>query len=236
MSRIDMSVRLAVKAVFLRYLQLLSMKKLFFLLLCLLTLQTFAQTDSLQAVQEISAFQKKLNEEYKNRDESPLDPDDFKKFEGHRFFPIDLNYRVLAKLTVTGGTPFFSMKTTTSRYATERIYGYVTFTLTGKEFRLPVYQSKDLMQTAEYADYLFFPFSDETSGKQSYGGGRYIDLRIPKEGESLIIDFNMAYNPYCAYSARFSCPIVPAENMVDIEIPVGVMYQEKEKKAGSFHK
>lgn len=206
------------------------MKHLFlFLLLPIVSFRTFAQPDSLQAIQEITAFQNKLNDEYKNREESPLDPGDFEKFQGHPFFPIDLNYRVVAKLTVTSGTPFFAMKTTTSRYSTERIYGYVSFTLKGREFRLPVYQSKDLMATAEYADYLFFPFSDETNGKETYGGGRYIDLRIPKEGEELVIDFNKAYNPYCAYSARYSCPVVPAENMIDIEIPAGVMYQEKNR-------
>lgn len=144
-------------------------------------------------------------------------------------FPIDLDYRVEAKLEVANGMPFFAMKTTTSRYSTERIYGYVIFTLAGREFRLPVYQSKDLMATTEYADYLFFPFSDETNGKQTYGGGRYIDLRIPKEGDNLVVDFNMAYNPYCAYSARFSCPLVPAENQMDIEVAAGIKYHEKDK-------
>ncbi len=205
------------------------MKKALILLLTISYFPSFAQTDSL-AAQEIIAFQNKLNEEYKNREESPLDPDDFEKFQGHPFFPIDLSYRVVAKLNVTAGSIFFPMKTTTSRYATERIDGYVTFMLKGQEFRLPVYQSKDLMQTAEYADYLFFPFSDETNGRQTYGGGRYIDLRIPKQGDSLVIDFNMAYNPYCAYSARFSCPLVPAENMMGIEVPAGVKYLEKERK------
>lgn len=198
------------------------MKKISLVLLCFGGLHATAQTDSLEAVAEITAFQQHLNEEYKNRAKSPLNPWDFDKFEGHDFFPIDLAYRVNAKLTVTEGTPFFAMKTTTARVATERVYGYVTFTLGGKDFRPPVYQSRDLMQSPEYANYLFFPFADETNGEQTYAGGRYIDLRIPKEGDNLIIDFNMAYNPYCAYSARFSCPIVPAENQIDIEIPSGV--------------
>lgn len=205
------------------------MKKPSLFLLCICSLQAVAQTDSLKAVAEISEFQKKLNEEFKHRKESPLNSEDFIAFKSHDFFPIDLDYRVNAKLTVTEGTPFFGMKTTTSRASTERIYGYVAFVLTGKEFRLPVYQSKDLMQKAEYADYLFFPFTDETNGQQTYGGGRYIDLRIPEEGDRLVIDFNMAYNPYCAYSSRFSCPLVPAENQIDIEVPVGVRYQMKEK-------
>jgi TonB family protein len=85
------------------------------------------------------------------------------------------------------------------------------------------------MQTKEHADHLFFPFTDETNGKETYGGGRYLDLRIPKSGDDIVIDFNMAYNPYCAYSSRYSCPIVPADNQMNIEVPAGVKYQKKEK-------
>lgn len=205
------------------------MKKILLFVLCLCAVQSFAQTDSVKAVMEITAFQKKLNEEFRDRKQSPLDPKDFARFKSHDFFPINLNYRVNAKLIVTEGTPFMAMKTTTSRFSTERVFGYVTFTLSDRAFKLPVYQSKDLMQTAEYADYLFFPFADATNGKETYGGGRYIDLRIPKEGDSLVIDFNMAYNPYCAYSSRYSCPLVPAENQMDIAIPAGVRYLEKRK-------
>jgi uncharacterized protein len=204
------------------------MKNLSILLLCILTLHAAAQTDSLQAVAEITAFQKKLNDDYRDEKKTPLDRDDFAQFQGHDFFPIDLAYRVDAKFTVTEGTPFFGMKTTTSMLSTGRVYGYVTFTMKGKEFRLPVYQSKSAMEMEEYADHLFFPFSDETNGSETYGGGRYIDLRIPKEGDQLVIDFNQAYNPYCAYSGRYSCPLVPAENQLDIEVLAGVKYHKKE--------
>ena len=203
------------------------MKKTYLLLLCISTLQAVAQSDSLQAITEIVTFQQTLNEQYKSPDESPLDQEEFYDFKGHEFFPINLNYRVTAKLDITEGTPFFDMKTTTSRMSTERVYGYVIFTLEGNEFRLPVYQSKDLMKNEEYADYLFFPFTDETNDNETYGGGRYIDLRIPEEGDSLLIDFNMAYNPYCAYSPRYSCPLVPAENQMNIRVPVGVKYPKK---------
>jgi TonB family protein len=204
------------------------MKKTFIFLLCCGSLHASAQTDSLQAVAQIIAFQQNLNEEYRDRTKSPLNAWDLDKFEGHDFFPIDLNYRVEAKLTVTEGTPFFAMRTTTDRVATERVYGHVSFTLAGKGFRLPVYQSRDLIQNPEYADYLFFPFADETNGLQTYNGGRYIDLRIPKGTDRLVIDFNMAYNPYCAYSARYSCPLVPAENQMDIEIHAGVRDPKRE--------
>jgi TonB family protein len=127
------------------------------------------------------------------------------------------------------------MKTTTARMSTERVYGYLNFTLTGKSFRVPVYQSKEMMLNPEYADYLFFPFTDDTNGSETYAGGRYLDLRVPKEGDSLIVDFNLAYNPYCAYHSQYSCPIVPAENALDINVPAGVMYNEEHKSDTPKH-
>ncbi len=200
------------------------------ILICLsfYSLVSYAQNDSTSAINEIKLFQKELNAEYKNKTESPLEPKDLKKFKGLPFFPINLTYRVSATLTLTEGTPFLPLKTTTSRLANDRIYGYVEFEIARKAFTLPVYQSQDLMKKPELADYLFFPFTDLTNGEQTYSGGRYIDLRIPKEGPMLIVDFNKAYNPYCAYSHRFSCPLVPRENHIDIEIPAGVMHKGKE--------
>jgi uncharacterized protein len=203
------------------------MKKITLFIFTLASLSALAQSDSLNSLEEILAFQKTLNDEYKNREESPLEPKDFKKFKGHAFFPVNLSCRVHAKLTTTEGTPFLLMKTTTSRLSTDRIYGFVEFSIAGKMFKLPVYQSQDLMKKPEYADYLFFPFTDLTNGKESYIGGRYIDLRIPTAGTDLVIDFNQAYNPYCAYSPKYSCPLVPAENHLDIEIPAGVKYKVK---------
>lgn len=205
------------------------MKKFIILLCCLITcIQSLAQNDS-AAMQEILAFQQQLNDEFKDRTKSPLDPKDFKKFKGLPFFPVSLAHRVVARLEVTPGADFFKMKTTTSRLPDYRVYGYVVFSLLGKNFRMPVYQSQDLMKEPEYTNYLFFPFTDLTNGKQTYPGGRYIELRIPEEGQDIIIDFNKAYNPYCAYSHRFSCPIVPAENYMDVEVLAGVMYKQKKK-------
>ena len=128
---------------------------------------------------------------------------------------------VNANLKRTPNSEWFKMQTTTSRVSDERIYGILTFQLKGKTYNLNVYQGKDLMTTEGYEDYLFLPFLDNTNGEDSYGGGRYIDLRIPK-GNELIIDFNKAYNPFCAYNEKYSCPIVPRENYVDIEIRAGV--------------
>jgi uncharacterized protein (DUF1684 family) len=72
-----------------------------------------------------------------------------------------------------------------------------------------------------YVDYLFLPFSDATNGNETYSGGRYIDLRIPTS-DSVLIDFNKAYNPYCAYNPKYSCPIVPKQNRLPIPVRAGV--------------
>jgi uncharacterized protein (DUF1684 family) len=104
-----------------------------------------------------------------------------------------------------------------------RKYGKLLFTLNGQPQRLTVYQSQDLMQKPGFADYIFVPFTDLSNGHGSYSGGRYIDLRMPPAGSStMTLDFNQAYNPSCAYSHAFSCPIPPPENRLSVAIPVGV--------------
>ena len=173
------------------------------------------------ALAEIKKFQAELNEEYSNSDTSPLEPDDLKKFKGHDFFDINLKFRVKAKLTHQEGS-FFDMKTSSGKTKPYRVYGTIQFTLNEQSITVPIYQSKDLMSNPEYTDYLFLPFTDLTSGETSYGAGRYLGLRIPPTGDEVIVDFNQAYNPYCAYSKRFSCPIVPPENDIPVRIEAGV--------------
>lgn len=201
--------------------------KLTFILLLVIGLGfARAQNDSTTAVQENISFQKELNADYKNASKSPLEPKARKKFKGHDFYPIDLKYRVVAKLKLVENSAFTPMRTTTSRLPNYRVFAIADFTLAGKNFSVPIYQSQDLMSRSNYADYLFFPFTDLTNDKETYAGGRYIGLRIPK-GDELIIDFNQAYNPYCAYSHKYSCPIVPSENHLEIEVLAGVKLQSK---------
>ncbi len=179
---------------------------------------------------DVKAFQASLNKEYKDPEKSPLLPKALKRFKNHDFFPIDSSYRVQATLTTTENTPFFQMKTTTERLPSYRKFGLLQFNLQGKDFTVPVYQSKDLMRMKGYEDYLFLPFTDESNGKESYEGGRYLELRLPKEGSILEVDFNKAYNPYCAYNPKYSCPIVPEENHLPIAVRAGVRYIKKDVK------
>ena len=166
-------------------------------------------------------FQRELNAEYKDASSSPLKDKDRKHFKGLEFFKLDSAYVVKAKLERTPNSKWFKMKTTTERVSNERVYGVLSFEIKGKPYKLNVYQGQDLMQEEGYEDYLFLPFLDETNGLESYGGGRYIDLRIP-ESDTIKIDFNKAYNPYCAYNDKYSCPIVPRENYLKTRIEAGV--------------
>lgn len=166
-------------------------------------------------------YQREQNAKFKDASTSPLKDKDRKNFEGLDFFVIDSVYVVEAQFTRTPDEQPFKMKTTTDRLPIYIKYGELSFNLKGENFKLNIYQNHGLIEEEGYEDYLFLPFLDETNGIESYGGGRYLDARIP-EGNSMIIDFNKAYNPYCAYNDKFSCPIVPRENYLKTRIEAGV--------------
>ena len=177
--------------------------------------------DGKQPIQGETEFQRELNAEYKDATTSPLKEKDRKEFEGLNFFKYDSSYVVKAHFTRTENETPFKMKTTTDRLPDYVKYGFVEFVLNGENRRLNIYQNLDLIKKEDYVDYLFLPFLDQTNGLESYGGGRYIDLRTP-ENDSITIDFNSAYNPYCAYNDKYSCPIVPRENYLKTKIRAGV--------------
>lgn len=178
-------------------------------------------SDSLNAMEDIKRFQDKLNEDYADEKSSPLLKEDLEHFEGLDFFKIDTTYRVKAVFEKVLDADMFYMKTTTDRTPVYKVFGILTFKLHGETYTLNVYQSQELKLNPKYKDYLFVPFLDETNGEDTYGGGRYIDASIP-EGNTMLLDFNKAYNPYCAYNKKYSCPIVPAENTLPIAIRAGV--------------
>jgi uncharacterized protein (DUF1684 family) len=172
-------------------------------------------------VASAESFQKQINKEYADKKESPLTDEDFITFKTLDFYPIDAKYAVTATFLRTENEKSFKMKTTGARLPEYVKYGELHFTLDGKPFKLNVYQNIELSKKKGFEDYLFLPFSDLTCGKESYIGGRYIDMKFPKS-DTVLIDFNTAYNPYCAYNHKYSCPIVPLENDLDVEIKAGV--------------
>ena len=108
-------------------------------------------------------------------------------------------------------------------------YGTLNFTLKGKACELTIYRSQDDLRDEKYKDYLFLPFTDATSSNESYGGGRYMDVMTTSENTdgTIELNFNNTYNPYCAYNAKYSCPLTPRKNHLEIEIKAGIMVFEK---------
>ena len=168
----------------------------------------------------IQKHRDELHQEFLDTAETPLTEEGLKIFEGLDYFKIDSLYRVSASLVRTPDEKIFEMQTSTDRLPEYLKYGLAEFTLNGKKLKLNVYQNVKLANNEEYKDYLFIPFRDFTSGETTYGGGRYIETEIPNGG-NLIIDFNKAFNPYCAYNHKYSCPIPPLENTLKIAIKAG---------------
>lgn len=193
--------------------------KNFFLLF--LMVFSFGCAQEKQMLNGETDWQKKMNADFKDATKSPLKDKDRKKFTGLDFYKFDSTYVVTAKLKKTPDAKPFKMKTTTERRPDYVQYAVVTFTLKGKEYSLNIYQNLGLLDQEGYEDYLFLPFLDDTNGEGSYPGGRYTEARIPK-GDTIIIDFNTAYNPYCAYNEKYSCPIVPRENYIATDVEAGV--------------
>lgn len=195
------------------------MKKLLSAIFLLVATISFGQKNAVR--DSVLAFQKKINSEYANPKESPLKPNDLEKFKSLDFYPINEKLVVVAKFIKTPNEKPFQMPTSTDRKPMYVKFGEAHFSIDGKSYKLNIYQSQDLKKIEKYKNSLFLPFTDLTSGVESYGGGRYIDLEIPA-GNEIMIDFNRAYNPYCAYNHKYSCPIPPQENDLDLEIKAGV--------------
>ncbi len=140
-----------------------------------------------------------------------------------QFFPIDPAYCVPARFEKLVDAPWFQMVSSGSEKKTYRAFGLLYFSIHDTILRLTVYQSQRLMQIPEYADYLLVPFTDKTNGVSSYENGRYLDASVISfEQGSVLIDFNKAYNPYCAYvTGKYNCPIPPPENNLPLSINAG---------------
>ena len=179
-----------------------------------------ALSQNTELIAEAREYQEKLDSEYADPKESPLEKKDLKVFKGLDFFEIDPDYIVKADFVRTPSESPFTMKTSTDRLPVYVKYGELYFTLKGENFKLNVYQNQELVQDPEYFDYLFLPFTDLTKGDITYGGGRYIDLLLPLS-KKVTLDFNKAYNPYCAYSKEYSCALPTKEDYIDIALHAG---------------
>lgn len=173
----------------------------------------------------ISDYQIKLKEEWTNPETTPLKADERTDFKGISFFSIKKKYIINANFAPIENGKTLPFPTSAKKIKYYKEYGIVNFKLNGKQHELTIYQSDPPIEGYETS--LFLPFTDETNGNTTYGGGRYIDLELSDiQGGKVEIDFNKAYNPYCAYSKYYNCPIPPANNYLETEILAGVSYTE----------
>ncbi len=169
--------------------------------------------------QEIQSYRDKQIQEMVKDEFGPLRKD---QVEFVSFYPAKQDYVVTAAVEQLFNEPTFRMPTYDGTSNEYKRYGFLNFELNGKKYKLTAYQSVALFQNATYKNHLFVPFMDNTTGETTYEGGRYLDLSIAdiKDGK-IKIDFNKAYNPYCAYSNGYRCPQPPKDNILNAAIEAG---------------
>jgi len=189
-------------------------------------LSFFASCSSAPPVSEakalsLDAHRGQKDDRFRDWNTSPLPKKEIGSFTGLSYFPANDAFNVEAAFKkVSGEKPFALPATNDTSYVYVK-YGELYFTIHQTACTLSVYQSPEITSGKGQEDYLFIPFTDLTNGKETYGGGRYLDFRIPKE-EKVNIDFNYAYNPYCVYNPTgFYCPIPPKENQLLVRIEAG---------------
>ena len=145
------------------------------------------------------------------------------------FFEVNEKYRVVARFEKASTDQWFEMPTSGKIKKVFRVYGILSFRINDTLVKLNLYQSQGLMGNDQYKNYLFLPFTDATTGVETYESGRYIDLQTSDiKNNEVVLDFNKAYNPYCAYvSGVYNCPIPPPANHLPVAIYAGEKIYEK---------
>lgn len=191
-----------------------------------ITCSTQGKLENQRAIlKTISEFQNEIKLNWETPETTPLMEDEKNDFRGIEFFPIDLKYRITADFIPLSNGRILPFPTSANKTKYYKEYGVLNFKINDKPLKLTVYASDPPIEG--YENSLFLPFMDDTNGETSYGGGRYLDFETfdIKENQ-LIIDFNKAYNPYCAYSKYYNCPIPPANNYLEIQIKAGEKYSQ----------
>jgi len=156
-------------------------------------------------------FRKEKDEFFADHPQSPLTHEQKHSFEGLNYFPENPGLKLTVRVEEFAEKEQITMQTSTGDILTYQRYGRFQFNIDGQPAELTIYSSED-----EY----FLPFADALAGEETYGAGRYLEPHSLGNG-MFLIDFNYAYNPYCAYNARWSCPITPAENRLRVPIRAG---------------
>lgn len=187
----------------------------YFLILVLATLSASCASYS----NTLQAHRETYKEEFLQDPRSPLDSNDLVHLD---FFPADPKAKVKATFQATPAEEPFELPTYSGVTRTYRKWGIASFEWGGYHAQLSLYENMTLRNNPAYQDYLFLPFKDATNGESTYGGGRYINMsKADTEDGELMIDFNKCYNPWCAYSDGYNCPIPPLENHLSFMVEAG---------------
>lgn len=181
------------------------------------------KTQTFYGTTDLKEFRDGRDKEFRNKDESPLKEEDFPNYKGLNYFEVDQKYRVTAEFKKTTDEAYFMMPTSSGQAKKFIKYAVLNFKIDGEKYSLNVYHSDKETREAypEHKDLLFIPFKDLSNGKDSYSGGRYLYI-LDTDKTEVILDFNLASNPSCAYgSDRFSCPIPPRDNHLKVDIKAG---------------
>ena len=174
------------------------------------------RTVAKEYIQSIEKKRAEIDEFMKYSGESPLPSEAVESFTGLYYYPIDPVFRLLGKIERFEEQELIEVPTSAGTADPYSRYGLVTFKIDGEEFALEAWKPLDGM----VSNRLFVAFTDTTSGGETYGGGRYLNLYTGR-GDSLIVDFNLAHNPYCVYDPTYICPLAPPENRLSVAINVG---------------
>jgi uncharacterized protein len=150
-------------------------------------------------------------------DQSPFAKNS-KEFKGLKYFPTDSKYKIIADLTPITDKKMIVLGTSDGKEQRLIEYAFAEFKLDGVKNKLLILESMEMGPTRGT---LFLAFGDETSGDETYGGGRYLDIKKVPGSTTITLDFNKAYNPYCAYNDTYSCPLPPPDNMLQVSIKAG---------------
>lgn len=167
-------------------------------------------------IAKIEQQRKEKDNDMRNGEESPFN--DSIKFTGLKYFPVDAKYRIDARLVEISQRKTVTLPTSDNSQKTYQEYAYAEFKLDGVDNRLLILE---IIDQSPFSGTLFLAFADQTSALETYGAGRYLELKKVPGAKSITLDFNEAYNPYCAYSDKFSCPFPPKENMLNVAISAG---------------
>ncbi len=180
------------------------------------------QSLSKDYIKQIEEQREEKDNFFLKNSQSPLSSTQKEKFSGLKYYQPDITYRTEAIVERFKLKEFVSMTTSTGNIQQYLKYGKAVFNLKGKRLELLLLKSVRPMP-GQSSKTIFIPFTDVTSGRATYGAGRYIDIEINEQQTTIEIDFNRAYNPYCAYNDIYECPIPPAENYLDVEVLAGEM-------------